>query len=195
LIKVRKYIILSSLLTILIIPMFFGIFLEYFTIIELNWFIILIFIIGLLMLLFMGKIIEIYGYNNKNVEIIRKQDVISAFVNRNNKLIIWLFFPVIIIIEELVFRYYTIGILVHMLEFESVVAIFISSLAFSLFHIHIWVRYKNLSILLINLGYPFLMGLYNGYIFLKLGIIACIIIHYIIVLTLYYNLYTRYFKT
>ena len=194
-IKVRKYIILSSLLTILIIPMFFGIFLEYFTIIELNWFIILIFIIGLLMLLFMGKIIEIYGYNNKNVEIIRKQDVISAFVNRNNKLIIWLFFPVIIIIEELVFRYYTIGILVHMLEFESVVAIFISSLAFSLFHIHIWVRYKNLSILLINLGYPFLMGLYNGYIFLKLGIIACIIIHYIIVLTLYYNLYTRYFKT
>ncbi|MFX1388395.1 MAG: type II CAAX prenyl endopeptidase Rce1 family protein, partial [Promethearchaeota archaeon] len=183
------------LLIILTTPMFFGVYLEYFTIKELDWFIIVIFIIGLLVLLFLGKIIEIFGYNNKNVEVMRKQDVINTFINKNNKIIIWFFFPIIIIIEELIFRYYSLGILVHVLELDSIIAIPISSLIFSLFHIHIWFRYKNLTILLINLGYPFLMGLYIGYVFLKLGIIPSIIIHYTIALTLYYNIYRRYFKT
>lgn len=194
-IKVRKYIILCSLLIILTTPMFFGVYLEYFTIKELDWFIIVIFIIGLLVLLFLGKIIELFGYNNKNVEVMRKQDVINTFINKNNKIIIWFFFPIIIIIEELIFRYYSLGILVHVLELDSIIAIPLSSLIFSLFHIHIWFRYKNLTILLINLGYPFLMGLYIGYVFLKLGIIPSIIIHYTIALTLYYNIYRRYFKT
>ncbi|MFX0106385.1 MAG: CPBP family intramembrane glutamic endopeptidase [Candidatus Hodarchaeota archaeon] len=193
-IKARKYIILSILLIILTIPIFFGVYIGYFTIKELNCFVILIFIIGILIFLILGKIIEIYSYNEKNVEVIRKQDVINAFVNRNNRIIIWFFFPIIIIIEELVFRYYSIGILVHVLDLESVAAIFISSLIFSLFHIHIWFRYKNLTILLINLGYPFLMGLYISYIFLQLGIIPCILIHYSIALYSYYNIYRRYFK-
>lgn len=174
--------------------MFFGVFLEYFTIRDLNWFIIFIFIIGLSILLFLGKIIEIFGYNNKNVEVIRKQDVINALIHQDNRIIIWIFFPIIIVIEELVFRYYIIGILVDLLELESIIAIFISSLAFSLYHIHIWFRYKNLTILLINIGYPFLMGLYFGFIFLTLGIIPCILVHYIIALFLYYNIYRRYFK-
>jgi len=174
--------------------MFFGVFLDYFTIKELNWFIIFIFIIGISVLLFLGKIVETFGYNNKNVEVIRKQDVVNALILQDNRIIIWIFFPIIIVIEELVFRYYIIGILVDLLNLESIIAIFISSLAFSLFHIHIWFRYKNLTILLINIGYPFLMGIYIGYIFLKLGIIPCILIHYIIALSLYYNIYRRYFK-
>ncbi|MFX1420028.1 MAG: type II CAAX prenyl endopeptidase Rce1 family protein [Promethearchaeota archaeon] len=193
-IKARKYIILSSLLIILTIPIFFGLFIEYFTILELNWNIFLIFIIGILILLFIGKIIEIFGYSNKNVEAIRKQDVINALINKDKRAIIWFFFPIIIIIEELVFRYYGIGILIHILDLESFSAIFISSLIFSSYHIHIWFRYKNLKILLINLGYPFLMGLYIGYMFLKLGFIPCIIIHYIIALIMYYGIYRRYFK-
>ena len=194
LIKIRKYITLSVLLIILTIPIFFGVYLEYFTLRELNWFVILIFITGLIILLILGKIIEIYGYNDNTVEAFRKQDVLNAFINRNNRLIIWFFFPIIIIIEELIFRYYSIGILVQVLYLESVAAIFISSLIFSLFHIHIWFRYKNLMILLMNLGYPFLMGLYFGYIFLKLGVIPCILIHYLIALFSYYNIYRRYFK-
>ncbi|MFX0039627.1 MAG: CPBP family intramembrane glutamic endopeptidase [Promethearchaeota archaeon] len=174
--------------------MFFGVFFEYFIIIELDWFTFLIFLIGLLVLLFLGKLIEIFGYSSKSVEVIRKQDVLNAFINRDNKSIIWLFFPVIIIIEELIFRYYSIGILVQILKMESIAAIFISSLAFSLFHIHIWFRYKNLKILLLNLIYPFFIGFYIGYLFLKLGIIMCVLIHFLIALTLYYNLYKRYFK-
>lgn len=193
-IKVRKYITLSALLIILTIPIFFGVYVEYFTIRELSWPVILILITDLIIFLILGKIIEIYGYNDNNVEVFRKQDVLNAFINRSNRLIIWFFFPIIIIIEELIFRYYSIGILVHVLDLESVIAIFISSSIFSLFHIHIWFRYKNLMILLINFGYPFLMGLYFGYIFLKLGIVPCILIHYLIALFSYYNIYRRYFK-
>jgi len=174
--------------------MIFGIFLEYFIIIELDLLIILIFIIGLLILLFLGKIVEIFAYDNKNFEVIRKQDVMNAFINRNNKIIIWFFFPVIVIIEELVFRYYNIAILVQILKVESIAAIFISSVGFSLFHMHIWFRYKNLKILLANLIYPFFIGLYLGYIFLKLGIILCIVIHFFIALFSYYNIYRKYFK-
>ena len=146
------------------------------------------------MLLILGKIVEIFGYNRKIVETMRKNDVINALINGDSNFILWFLFPIIIITEELIFRYYTIGILVYILGLESIVVIFISSLFFSLFHIHIWFRYKNLRILLINLGYPFLLGLYIGYIFLKLGIIPCIIIHYVIAFYSYYNIYRRYFR-
>jgi hypothetical protein len=178
----------------LTIPIFFGVYAKYLIIQQINFIIILIFISGLFLLFFIGRIIEVFGYNKKNIKIIEKQDVINAFINKNNKLIVWLFFPMIIIIEELVFRYYAIGILVYLLELELIIALFISSLIFSLYHIHIWFRYKNLIILLVNLGYSFLMGLYNSYLLLKLGIIPCIIFHYILVLYLYYNIYRRYFK-
>ncbi|MFW9999199.1 MAG: CPBP family intramembrane glutamic endopeptidase [Candidatus Hodarchaeota archaeon] len=193
-IKAKKYITLSILLTLLIIPIFFGVFFEYFMIRELNWFIILIFITGLIFFLFLAKKVEIFGYKDKNLEVFKKQDVLNAFIYRKNREIIWFFFPIIIILEELVFRYYTIGVLFDLLKLKSFTVIFISSLIFSLFHIHTWFRYKNLTILLINLGYPFLMGLYLGYIFLKIGIISCILIHFIIALTSYYNIYRRYFK-
>jgi hypothetical protein len=194
LIKVRKYVILSSLLIILTIPMFFRVFVEYLSIKEINWCVILIFVIGLLMLLFLSKILETFAYNKKNIGVIRKQDVMNALINRNNKLIVWLFFPMIIIIEELIFRYYVFGILVQLLELETFIAILLSSLVFSLFHIHVWFRYKNLEILLVNLVYPFLLGLYLGYLFLKLGIFPCIVIHFLIALSSYYNIYRKYFR-
>jgi len=194
LIKVRKYIIIICLFTLLTIPLFFGLYLEYFTIKELNWLIIIIIISSLFILLILGNLIEIFGYDQKIVEVMRKNDVIYAFINRDNKLLIWFFFPIIIITEELIFRYYTIGFLVYTLKLELIVVLFFSSLFFSIYHIHIWFRYKNLRLLLINLGYPFLLGLYIGYIFLKLGIIPCIVIHYAIALYSYYYIYRRYFR-
>lgn len=193
--KIRKYIVICSLFIILTIPIFFGVYIEYLIVHHINWVIILILTLGLFLLFFIGKFIEIFGYNKNNIKIMEEQDVINSFINKNNKLIIWFFFPMIIIIEELVFRYYAIGLLVHILKLELIIVLFISSLIFSLYHIHIWFRYKNLTILLVNLGYSFLMGLYIGYVFVKLGIIACILIHYILVLYLYYNIYRRYFKT
>ncbi len=193
-IKVRKYMILGSLLIILIVPIFFGTFLKYLTIREINGYIVLIFIIGIIILLFLSKIIEVFVYNNENVEVIKKQDVMNAFINRNNRVIIWFFFPMIIIIEELLFRYYLFGVLICFLKFELIVVILISSVAFSLFHIHIWFRYRNLHIFLINLIYPFLLGLFNSYVLLTFGLLPCIAIHYTIALYAYYGIYKRYFK-
>jgi hypothetical protein len=46
---------------------------------------------------------------------------------------------------------------------------------------------------LINLGIPFFLGIYNGFILINLGILPCIIIHYVVVMILYYNIYRRYF--
>ncbi len=192
--KIRKYTLISITFFILIIPIFLGIYQEYFFIREFDVNVVSILIFGFIIFLIIGKIIEVYAYNDDRIGVIKKQDIISAFISKKNLVFIWVFFPIIMIIEELIFRFYIIAILINQVELKALVAVFISSLVFSLFHIHTWFSYKSLRILLVNLIFPFLLGLYNGYIFLTMGIIPCFIIHYIIVLNLYYNLYKRYFK-
>ncbi|MFX1338455.1 MAG: type II CAAX prenyl endopeptidase Rce1 family protein [Promethearchaeota archaeon] len=190
----RKYLIIALACVILIIPMFFGIYLEYFLIREFTLFVIFNFILGLVILLLINKLIVVYGYDPQSFEAIKKQDVIHAMISKNHKEIIWIFLPMIILLEELIFRYYMIGLLLNQGGLNILSAIFISSIAFSLYHIHIWFRFKNLRILLIYLGNSFLLGLFNGYILLTLGLIPCVLIHFTLVLIMYYNVYTRYFE-
>ncbi len=193
--KIRKYAILGFILIALLIPMLFGIYIEYLFIRELNYTVIFIVIFGLFIFLILDKLIAIYGYNYQSFNAIKEQDVIIAFTSRNDKAVICgIFLPMIMIIEELIFRYYMIGFLLNQVRLDVISAILISSIIFSLFHIHIWFRFKNLKLLLINLGDSFLLGVFNGYILLTLGLIPCILIHYILVLILYYNIYKRYFK-
>jgi membrane protease YdiL (CAAX protease family) len=192
--KLRKYTLITIIFIILIVPIFLGFYQEYLFIRELNEYIILILVFGFITFLIIGKLIEIYVYTVDNIGVIKKQDIINAFISKKNQIFIWIFFPIIMIIEELVFRFYMIAIIINQIKVEALVAVFISSIIFSLFHIHTWFSYRSSRILLVNLIFPFLLGLFNGYIFLTLGIIPCIVIHYIIVLNLYYNLYKRYFK-
>ncbi len=192
--KIRKYTLIIIIFIILIIPTFLGYYWEYFFIREFDVYVVLILIFGFIIFFIMGKLIEIYVYNDNRIEVLKKNDIINAFISKKNRIVIWIFFPIIMIIEELIFRFYTLTFLVNQIELKALVAVFISSLVFSLFHIHTWFSYRSLRILLVNLIFPFLLGLYNGYIFLTIGIIPCFIIHYIIVLNLYYNLYKRYFK-
>jgi len=191
----NKYIIIGVISTFLFIPILFGVYVQYIFVREFDPFLILFFLFGLLILLTIGKLIEIFIFNNDSIELMRKHDVMNALINRNNRIVIWLFFPLTMIMEELIFRYYLIGFLSDSLNLDVISVIFISSLIFSLYHIHTWFSFKNLTFLLINLVYPFLMGLYIGYIFLNLGIIPCILIHYILSFYLYYNIYRRYFRT
>ncbi len=151
-------------------------------------------VLGLVGFLLIGKLIAVYGYDFPSFEAIKTQDVLNALINRKNKAIIWIFLPMIMVIEELIFRFYMIGFLVNQVGLDVISAILISSVLFSLFHIHIWFRFKNRRILLINLGDSFLLGLFNGYILLTLGIIPCILIHYVLVLILYYTIYKKHFK-
>jgi len=193
-IKIRKYTILGILFIFLIIPIILGIFNNYIYARELNLAVIFVLVVGTTFFLVLNKLIEVYGYDEQSFDAIKNQDVINALINKDNKSVIWIFLPMIIIIEELIFRYYMIGFLLNVVKLDVISAILISSLVFSLFHIHIWFRFKNRRILLINLGDSFLLGLFNGYILLTLGLIPCILIHFTLVLILYYNIYKRYTK-
>jgi hypothetical protein len=189
-----KYLIITVITIILLIPIFFGVYIQFFFLGELDIFINPIYAVGLLGLLVLGKIFEIYFYNGNNLELMRKHDVTNALINNNNRVVKWIFFPLTMLMEELIFRYYSIGLLKTSLRIEELNVILISSLIFSLYHIHTWFSFKNRTLLFINLIYPFLMGLYLGYIFLNLGIIPCIIIHYCLAFFLYYNISRKYFR-
>ena len=192
--KKIKYTIIVIIFLLLTIPIYFSVFLEFFYINEFNLTISLILVIGFLTLFLIGKIIEVYGYNAEIIKIMEKHDIINSFVGSNNKIIRLLGFLVIMIIEELVFRYYLIGLLVIQSYLGEMLVILISSLIFSIFHIHTWFSYKNVRILVIFLIYSFFLGLFNGYLLLTLGIIPCILVHYSLAYILYYGIYIRYFK-
>jgi len=194
LIKVKRYIFTVCLLVILILPMFFGLYLEYLTIRKVSWLLVIIAIFSFIILLFLVKIIEVFGYNQEIFSVLSEHDVLFALINKNNKEIIWIFFPIIIITEELMFRYYCIGFLVSSVKLGSLEAVFISSIIFALYHIHIWFRFKNLRIFLIFLVFSFLLGLYTGYLVLYVGLIPCILVHYIVAFFSFYSLYRRYFS-
>lgn len=169
-------------------------FTDFFFINEFNIIISVILVIGFLTLLLIGKVIEVYGYNAEIIKVMEKHDIINSFVEGNNKIIRWLGFLVIIIIEELVFRYYLVGLLNIQSYLGEMLIILISSIIFSIFHIHTWFSYKNVRILTIFLIYSFFLGLFNGYLLLTLGIIPCILVHYSLASILYYGIYKRYFK-
>ncbi|MFW9947434.1 MAG: type II CAAX prenyl endopeptidase Rce1 family protein [Candidatus Odinarchaeota archaeon] len=141
-----------------------------------------------------GKIIEVYGYNAEIIKVMEKHDIINSFVEGNNKIIRGLGFLVIMAIEELVFRYYLVGLLFIQSYLGEILVILISSLIFSIFHIHTWFSYRNVRILVIFLIYSFFLGLFNGYLLLTVGIIPCILVHFSLAYILYYGIYTRYFK-
>jgi len=192
--KIIKYMFIALIFVSLLIPIFFGIYIEFLFVRELSPVVIFVLLFGLLMLLLIGKLIGIYGYNPESIEKMKKHDVIDAFIN-NHKLRLWIFFLIIMIIEELILRYYLIGFLFNQIKLDIISIVLISGIIFSLYHIHTWFSFKNLRILLINLGYSFLLGLLNGYILLTLGIVPCIIIHYAVAILLYYAIYKRNYKT
>ena len=189
-----KYVIILFILLLLTFPIYFGVFLDFFLVGEFNLIMVLIILFGYLILFIIGKINEIYGYNSKIIGIMEKHDVINSFIRDDNKLRRWLGFLVIMIIEELIFRYYLIGILFYQLSLEWLIAILISSLIFAVYHFHTWFSYKNLRIVSIFLLYSFCLGLYTGYLLFTLGIISCIFAHYSLAIISYYGIYCRYFK-
>ena len=174
--------------------MFFGIYIEFLLVRELTLFVILIMFFSIFLLLLFGKFIVIYGYDDESLDLMSSHDVIDALINKNNQLVLWIFFPLTIIMEELIFRYYLIGLLYNQLRLEVILVIIISSLVFSLYHIHFWFTFKNLRIVLIYITYSFLLGLLAGYILLTLGFIPCILVHYALAFYIYYAIYKRHFK-
>jgi len=187
----KKYLVIISTVIVLIIPIFFGIYADFLTISEISLEILLLLLIGFVLLLVLGKVMELFLYGKKSKEKMKQNDVIRAFLNEEGKIIILFFFPLYMIIEELIFRYYLIGFLLNHLNLELISTIMISSLIFSLYHIHTWFRFKDLKILILYLIFSFLLGIYNTYLLFTLGLFACIIVHFSLVLIIYYNLYKK----
>ena len=194
--NIKKYLTIIIVVIILIIPIVFGFYNEYLTYNDLNYYVILIIIVGFLILLLFGKLIEIYAYDEKSIQMMKQHDVIDALIENRNKsvLLVFLVFLLTMVMEELIFRYYVIGFLLLQLRLEVFWALLISSVIFSLYHIHTWFSYKNIRISIIYIGYSFFMGLFLGFTLLMVGIFPCILIHSSLAYMMYYSIYRKHFK-
>ncbi len=192
--NIKKYLTIIIVVIILIIPIVFGFYNEYFTCNVLNYYVILTIIVGFLILLIFGKFIEIYAYDEKSIQIMKQHDVIDSLIENKNKSVLFIFFLLTMVMEELIFRYYVIGFLLFQLRLEVFWALLISSVIFSLYHIHTWFSYKNIRISIIYIGYSFIMGLFLGYTLLTVGIFPCILIHSSLAFMMYFSIYKKHFK-
>jgi membrane protease YdiL (CAAX protease family) len=187
----KKYLTITLAVIILLFPLFFGIYTEFLIINDFTLFTLAYLLIGFVFLLVLGKVMEHFMYKGASKETMKHHDVINALLNKNGKIILFVFFPLTMIMEEFIFRYYLIGVLLNQLKLGLILAILISSTIFSLYHLHIWFKFKNLKILISYLISSFLLAIYNGYLLITLGIFMCIIVHTILVFILYYNLYKK----
>lgn len=187
----KKYLAIISTVIVLLIPIFYGIYADFLTVSEISLEILLLLLIGFVLLLALGKVMELFLYGKKSKEKMKQHDVIRALLNEEGKIVLLVFFPLTMIMEELIFRYYLIGFLLNHLNLELISTIMISSLIFSLYHVHTWFRFKDLKILISNLLFSFLLGIYNAYLLFTVGIFACIVVHFSLVFVIYYNLYKK----
>lgn len=170
---------------ILLVPLFFGINSEYLAIKYLNFIIILIILIGIICGLILGLLIVKYAFQNEKLERMKSHEVVRGIKNKDVR-VLFIWFPLTMVMEELIFRYYITGFLAQIINPDQ--TIFISALIFGLYHIHIWFGFKNYEIVVSYIGYSFLLGLFLGFIFLNLGIFPCIVIHLFLVLIIYYSI-------
>ena len=187
----KKYLVIITTVIVLIIPIFFGIYADFLTISEFSLEVLLLLLIGFVLLLALGKVMEFLIYNGRSKELMKQHDVVNALLNGKGISTLLIFFLLTMVMEELIFRYYLVGILLYQLKLELILAILISSLIFSLYHLHIWFKFKNLKILISYLISSFLLAIYNAYLLITLGLFVCIIVHTILVFILYYNLYKK----
>ena len=187
----KKYLTIAVVVILLIIPIFFGIYIDFIIVSELSLSVVVFLLVGFVVLLVVGKMMEIFVYSKTSKELMKQHDVVKALLNGNDIKVLLVFFPLTMVMEELIFRYYLIGIFLYQLNVGILLATIVPSVIFSLYHLHIWFRFKDLKILISYLITSFLLGIYNAHILLTLGIFACIIVHIILVFILYFNLYKK----
>jgi hypothetical protein len=184
----NKHYLIIICVILCVIPLFFGIYINYLSISQFNLQILALIISSIIFLYLFGKFLERYVYKDILLDIIRKHDLISALIQKNNNLVLYFFFPLTMIMEEFIFRYYSIGLLQNVINLGIFESVIISSLIFSLYHIHFWFKFKNFLITIIFISYSFFLGLINGFVLLTIGLPFCIIIHYLLAFISYFNL-------
>jgi membrane protease YdiL (CAAX protease family) len=190
----KKYQIIGLITLLLIIPIFFGVYVESISVKTFNLIIFLTLIAGLFIVFAVGELADIYVLTKESLNYMKEHDVLQALINKENRFLILVLFIITMVMEELIFRFYVIGFLAQTLGLSIPISLFISSIAFSLYHIHTWLTYKDIRISVVYISNSFLLGLFVGFIFITLGIIFSIIFHSILAFLFYFNLYKRYFK-
>ncbi len=187
----KKYLAITITVILLIIPIFFGIYIDFLVVREISLEVLLFLLIGFAFLFGLGKLMEFLMYSETSKELMKEHDVVKALLNGYDVKVLLVFFPLTMVMEELIFRYYLIGLFLYELNVGILLVTIISSVIFSLYHLHIWFRFKNFKILITYLITSFLLGIYNAFILLTLGIFACVIVHIVLVFILYYSLYKK----
>ena len=185
--NIKHYLVLI-IVTFSMIPPFFGIFIELIVFSQFNLLILSLIIIGLIVLYLMGKVFEKYVYKPETLKLMTQHDLISTLLNKNNKMIIYFFFPLTMVMEEFLFRFYSIGFLYIVIDLGFLESILISSLIFSIYHLHFLFKFKNWRITIIFIIFSFFLGLLNGFVLLTIGLPFCILIHYLLAFILYLNI-------
>jgi len=184
----KKYSTIIFCVFVGIIPIFFGLFSDLLLIKNYDFIQLAIIIISGILLYTLGRVSEKFLFNHEILKILKDHDLIAALVNNNDKIIPLVMFPLTMIMEEFIFRFYAIGILLYLLKLEPSQSILISSIIFSLYHLHFWFRFKSRIIGIYFLVFSFLLGLLCGYILINLGLLFCILTHTALAYVLYYNI-------
>ncbi|MBD3196255.1 MAG: CPBP family intramembrane metalloprotease [Candidatus Lokiarchaeota archaeon] len=185
-INIISKIVLTCVVIILIIIQYD---LQYVLLINININNFFIVIISFLILLFIGLLIVYFGFSRECLEIMENHEVVNGLL-RGQFNVLYLSFLITMIMEELIFRYLIIKILKYVF-LEEFIVILISAVIFSLYHIHIWFEFKKFRITLSYISFSFLVGLFLNNVFYRLGLLFCIILHYVIALFVYFLLSRR----
>ena len=191
--KHNKDILIIVVVLISLIPLFFGYYVQNIIIFSFDPIQFLFLLSGIVLLFLLGRIIFLKIINEKSINQMKNHELIESFINENEKWVKWLIFPLTMLMEELLFRFHAITILINLINLNSILAVLISSSIFSIYHIHFWFRYHDFRIFLSYLILSFFLGLLNGYTFIHYGLIACVIIHYGMAFELYYYLYRKFY--
>lgn len=188
-----KDVIIIIVVFIAIIPLFYGYDLQSIVILSFNFNLIVVLALGLVILFLSGRFIFSTLLDEKSISLMKNHDMIDSFIKKNQKWTKWFTFPLTMLMEELIFRFYAISIIVDLIKLSPFLAVMLSSSIFAVYHIHFWVRLKNFRIFFSFFILSFLLGLLNGYAFIYFGLLACFIIHYGMAFELYFYLYRKFY--
>ncbi len=191
----KKYITIFIIVTASIIPLILGYKRNYIFIPFFDIHVIFYLFIGIIAVFLLGRvIISKVLQDGPSISQMKDHDVIKAFFNQNKKLVLIVLFPMTMLMEEFIFRFYAILILLDILFQNYFLVILFSSIIFALYHLHFWFRFRNLRIFISYFILSFFLGLLNGFIFIYFGLLFCFFVHFGLAFEMYYHIYVKYFK-
>ena len=188
-----KDVIIIIVVVISLIPLFYGYELKYIIILTYNFNLITFLVLGIVILFLFGRVIFSTLLDEKSIFQMENHDLVDSFIKKNQNWAKWFIFPLTMLMEELIFRFYAISIVIDLIKLNPFLAVITSSSIFAAYHIHFWIRFKNFRIFISFFILSFFLGLLNGYAFIYFGLLACFIIHYGMAFELYFYLYRKFY--